>query len=631
MKTILSILFTFVSIQIYSQDTLTPEGKLRYRIGIIRGTKITQMPNYALSNALRDIANAAVSRVPYVTMAELRAGKADTARVVEINEGKKSGKFIYDPTDTSSADDSVLTIRNGGRRYKRQYSGPFNAAWMGIVGDGTTDESALWQKLLDNAAIKDIFFPLPEVSYRINSITIRSNKTITFQDGAVVHGLGLLTTYQRMVNMVDISNVTIRGYRVVFKDTKTAYPGINPTPNSQRHLFLIQGCSNIVIEGIAANDSGGDGFYIGATTTQKFCQNVKLINVSADNNKRQGLSIVSGKSVHVTGSSFTGTKDDTPGAGIDVEPNASDEFLQDIRITDCKTGSNEGGGLLIALNALNGSLNPVDIVVTNHHDYASRYGFIASPAIGTAYGTVIIQNSTWETNGLHNALVSNYSASFPRIKFENCQGINANEENSAATTYGTAMIVFREAAMSGSTYIGNVEFNNCRVTETRATKRVKVGILAIDYNTTANPSGMVKDCIIHNARFDGFTDFNKIYVKGEVIIRDPAGALSFGVGNSTRAYDFYAYAPLFHNGNSTGQTLVNLADVQPGFPQVTFEIRTHNLLIIDPASGDNILPLSSGAGKRISSDVIGSKVTLYKLSADSWIISEITGTWTVEP
>lgn len=57
--------------------------------------------------------------IPYLSMLQLRSGAADNRDVVFITADQQSGTFQYDPGDTSTPDDSAMTLVSGSRRYKR--------------------------------------------------------------------------------------------------------------------------------------------------------------------------------------------------------------------------------------------------------------------------------------------------------------------------------------------------------------------------------------------------------------------------------------------------------------------------------------------------------------------------------
>jgi hypothetical protein len=85
-----------------------------------------------------------------------------------------------------------------------------------------------------------------------------------------------------------------------------------------------------------------DGFYVGDASDVKFC------GVTADDNRRQGLSVIEVDGLLVLNSVFKNTSGTRPGAGIDFEPDHRDQTITDVRIEDSKFIDNAGSGILIA-------------------------------------------------------------------------------------------------------------------------------------------------------------------------------------------------------------------------------------------------------------------------------------------
>ena len=79
--------------------------------------------------------------VPYLSTEQLRNGYADTARVVVLSAGQASRIFIYDPLDTTTPDDSAMTIVDGSKRYKSQQLGRYFVEDFNAVGDWNKSDS----------------------------------------------------------------------------------------------------------------------------------------------------------------------------------------------------------------------------------------------------------------------------------------------------------------------------------------------------------------------------------------------------------------------------------------------------------------------------------------------------------
>jgi hypothetical protein len=86
----------------------------------------------------------------------------------------------------------------------------------------------------------------------------------------------------------------------------------------------------------------GDGFYVAGA------EDVRLCGVTADANRRQGLSIIDVDGLLVLNSTFANTHGTRPGAGIDFEPNQAAQQIANVRIENSNSLNNQGGGVLVA-------------------------------------------------------------------------------------------------------------------------------------------------------------------------------------------------------------------------------------------------------------------------------------------
>jgi hypothetical protein len=560
--------------------------------------------------------------IPYVSIAELRAGMADTAQVVYITDSGMQGMFRYS-AESNLADDGAMTIVSAGRRYERVYDGVVNVNWFGIVGDGVTNFSNKIQTLLNNNRYPSIFFPKGTSSYRINSIKIPSNKNLQFEEGTVVEGLGQLAEHERMVSIFDVDNVTIKGYNVVFKDQKSAY-----TSGQQKHIFVIQGSNNIIIEGLAAKNSGGDGFYIGSGNRQKFSENVKLINIISDNNRRQGLSIVSGKNIEVINPIISNTNGVAPGAGIDIEPNFPYEFLEGIRITNPKTRNNQGPAIMVSPLALVGTENIVDIVVSNHVDDGSHYGFLVTSATASLAGSIVNENPVYKNNKYSGFVARNWSSSACVVEINSPTVINANTSGTTSANLGAAFLIYRAENDIGDQNMGNVHISRPRILDSRSIRKITSAFVYIDLTYT----GRFKNCtLLDPLSIVGLDPARYVTASlAEVNISDKYFQLAQDFGQWNRALIYTAYKSMFHNQSSTSLKTLTLSKVIANFPEVTIEVRSPYIIRIIPDATDNILPISPVNGKHLISNTVGSRITLKKTLDNSWFVKEMVGTWTVQ-
>jgi hypothetical protein len=86
----------------------------------------------------------------------------------------------------------------------------------------------------------------------------------------------------------------------------------------------------------------GDGFYV------QDAQDVRFCGVTADANRRQGLSIIQADGLLVLNSVFKNTHGTRPSAGIDFEPDKEEQEIVNVRIIGSKFLDNAGGGIMVA-------------------------------------------------------------------------------------------------------------------------------------------------------------------------------------------------------------------------------------------------------------------------------------------
>jgi hypothetical protein len=565
---------------------------------------------------------ATLSYIPYLTIAQLRAGVADTASAVFITDDLRHGLFKYNAT-SKAADDGAMTLLAPGRRYERVYEGAVNVQWFGVVADGTNDQSAAIQKMLDNAKYRTVFFPKGTASYRIKSIRIWSNSSLTFEEGTVVEGMGTLATSQKLMYMYDVSNITIKANGVIFKDQKAKY-----TSGQHRHIFSMEGVANVVLEGMEANDSGGDGFYVGSGSVRKISENIRLINVSANNNRRQGLSITSIRNIDVVNCRFSNTIGEGPQAGIDIEASTTEQRLEGIRIQNPVTGGNKGPGIVISPGVLAGTGNLIDINITNHIDDGSQYGMLAISVKNTLGGSVTIQNPIWKNAKLNGFVARNWGYRACAVMVLNPTVINCNSNASTSPTASAAFYVHREANDTGDTHIGNIHIINPKITDLRTTK---LSTRAFSFKDWNSPNKILNCSITSPVKSgDYFPSYNMI-VNSDLVLSDSNRTMVHELGTGNSIADYTYYKPYYTNEKSTMGRNVTLGKVNAGWPEVIIEVKSANNIYVVPNATDNIMPISSTNGKWITSKVVGSKLRLRKTLDNTWTIIEMTGTWTVQP
>jgi hypothetical protein len=150
------------------------------------------------------------------------------------------------------------------------------------------------------------------------------------------------------IRNVKIKNLNIVGGKIDFDDITEFWDGIE-----------IGYAKDVVIEGVSVEYCRGDGFYIGTgigkVRDKRIPQNIKLVNIRAYHNHRQGLSITRAKGVLIKNSEFCYTEGMPPQRGIDIEPNCRQcedgswnvGICENIVIDSCLFKGNAVAGLVL--------------------------------------------------------------------------------------------------------------------------------------------------------------------------------------------------------------------------------------------------------------------------------------------
>lgn len=218
-----------------------------------------------------------------------------------------------------------------------------NVKDTGAKGDGRTEDTKAIQKAIDKVAGTGGTVYVPPGTYMVRGhgkepLKLRSKMTLKLADRATLKVLPNGQPRYYTLRIHDASDVvvvggTLLGDRKEHKAKKGEW-GMG--------IHIARGAKRVTVANLTAMNMWGDGFYVKDATDVAFC------NVTAVNNRRQGLSIISGNRILVTNSEFRDTRGTRPSAGIDLEPNKPEDRIANVRIERSKFIDNEGGGIMIA-------------------------------------------------------------------------------------------------------------------------------------------------------------------------------------------------------------------------------------------------------------------------------------------
>ena len=191
---------------------------------------------------------------------------------------------------------------------------------FGAIGDGVADDTEAIKAALD--ASKRIVFGYRK-TYLVNCeadssvMTVRDDTVVDFNYATVK----LAPTDKGVYHIVNLSsdNCTImNGTLIGDKETHTG------TDGEFGNCVTIRG-KNIQLSNMTMRSGWGDGVYI-CNNGEVLAEDVQLLNCKCIENRRNGMSIVGGKGIHVNNCAFNYNSGAAPQSGFDIEPNEDIEI-----------------------------------------------------------------------------------------------------------------------------------------------------------------------------------------------------------------------------------------------------------------------------------------------------------------
>ncbi len=268
----------------------------------------------------------------------------------------------------------------------------------GYVKDGSVDYTSYVQTAVSKYG--NVSFPGFPIMINEKGIVVPSDRTLNFLTGSK---LVLKPTASGNYNLIRIdraSNVTLNN-PVIVGDVGRHLGTAGEWGNG----IVILSSSNITINDGTITNCWGDGVYLSTTSSAGTNKNIKITNTVIQYNRRAGMSITSVNGLvleSVIAGNSTGV---SPMCGMNFEPEAPTDELQNISILNCKTEYNGGYGIQVGYSNLYGGSNKTtNITIQNHYDKKSQTAMKASAYLTkrkgseTITGTLNIIAPYWRQN-----------------------------------------------------------------------------------------------------------------------------------------------------------------------------------------------------------------------------------------
>lgn len=354
---------------------------------------------------------------------------------------------------------------------KVQAYGPINGQGavdvrtFGAKGDGREDDTISIQAAIDSLPASGGHVWIPPGTYMVDavrSIRLNSGVSLLMTPQTILQALPNSAEWSAVLKIADVHDVSIVGG--IIRGDRHGHLGKS---GEWGMGVMITGAQRVNVQGTVASDCWGDGFYIGSELVDKLAEDIRLVDIQAFNNRRQGISLICGRNIEIIRPQLRHTNGTPPAAGIDIEPNRISDVFENVRIVEPYTEENQGSGISVNLWRLDGLKTPVDIVITNHQDKGSERGAMISGA-EIVPGKLVFDRPRWhgaKKNGIA-VLVHDYR-SF-RIELNNPVIVDANREGKKNVTTGAAIAVydFKNNLNSWQSTVGNVWIHQPQLVDT---------------------------------------------------------------------------------------------------------------------------------------------------------------------
>jgi len=237
-----------------------------------------------------------------------------------------------------------------------------NASWWGF---DKTDATACLQSAINSGVPKLIVDNTGSDWIIGKPLILTSNQEIVFADGVVVqakedafHGRN-----DSLITGKNLTNLTLRGEgTAILRMRKKDYQDPSRYSRAEWRMGIsLVDCSDVVIRNLTVTETGGDGLYLGASSSG-YCKNVLVEDMNFDANHRLGMAVISAENLTVRRCKFNNTLGTGPNGGIDFEPNYPGQRLVNCVVEDSEFNHNiKGSGIDIYAVNLDGNSLPMSI------------------------------------------------------------------------------------------------------------------------------------------------------------------------------------------------------------------------------------------------------------------------------
>jgi parallel beta-helix repeat protein len=383
--------------------------------------------------------------------------------------------------------------------------------WWGAVGDGAADDTTAFNgasgalgnmgggRLICAAGRNYLIDPNQNAG---KSIRLASKTTLELRNGCTLQAKTNGLASSAVVYCFNVTDVAVIGPGQIIGDRAT-HAGVPGTDVGFGIMFLK--CTRFTVRGPYIKNCQGDGIYIGSNTSVAGDESLDGVidGVTCDNNRRQGMSVVSAKRVRTTGSSFINTNGNAPSAGIDFEPDVGTAVVQDCTVNGCTFENNVIG---VAFAGASQQITVSGSTFRSNTSEGILFGISCVDCI--ASNNTVIQNGALQI-GIYMAFCQGATAigNIVRGTFE--EGIWARGGGSYATIGRNRIegnrIIGDGVTVSKGIYVTNLSGRNDIIGNEVRSCGTGIWLTASDWQILKG--NFVSSCFLHGIQLDGTIQF----------------------------------------------------------------------------------------------------------------------------
>lgn len=361
-------------------------------------------------------------------------------------------------------------------------------------------------------------------NYKVSGqLTIGTNQYITGTPKTVLTVTGTALGVNNVLFAISNQDqVHIHGNGMVIIGNRAALEAAGETAEGINCAFFFYGTTNFSLRDVKIFDFWTDCWTVdGDNTDSGACENGMIVNVWANNARRNCASIISAKNLVVQGGTYSnagGGAGNPPGpwAGIDVEPNPNC-FIENVSIRNIRTYNCKGGGLVFAPGALatTGSASnlyqvSVDSWISTNdglpdtNNIAALLYIVGNGTLGTInkklYGYVSVRDAVIESPLGRGMSAYNWDADYlVECLLDNVKVYNPNAFGGVASNANcSGFVIYADSGQTTTNTIGGFTFNNCLAEDRRSSPSMTWGFMFEADGTKNVKSLRYFDCFSRN-------------------------------------------------------------------------------------------------------------------------------------